>query len=73
MKQLLAGLRVILNIVGGVCLAIAAVMAFGECTGGQVRGSDEQYHYLWFIGLIAGGLICMVVAGLLSDKLKDFP
>ncbi len=73
MKQLLAGLRVILNIVGGLCLALAAVMSFTECTGGQVRGSDDQYHYLSFIGLIAGGIICIVGAGLLSDKLKEFP
>ena len=28
MKQWLAGLRVMLNIVGGLCLALAAVMSF---------------------------------------------
>lgn len=73
MKQWLAGLRVMLNIVGGVCLVIAAVISFDECTGGQIRGSDDTYHYLWFIGFISVGIVCMLFAGLLSDKLKEFP
>ena len=44
-----------------------------DCTGGQVRTSENLYYYVWFLGFIAVGIIYMVVAALLSDKLNEPP
>jgi hypothetical protein len=48
-------------------------MLFTDCSRGGVRTSEELFFDIWFLGLIAGGITCLVVAGLLSDKLKDIP
>jgi hypothetical protein len=70
-RLFLTGLHAIFTTVGGMCLVISVVMFFVDCTGGQVRTSENLYYYVWFLGFIAVGIICMVIAGLLSDKLNE--
>lgn len=72
-RLFLTGLHAIFTTVGGMCLVISVVMFFVDCTGGQVRTSENLYYYVWFLGFIAVGIIYMVVAALLSDKLNEPP
>jgi hypothetical protein len=72
-RLFLTGLHAIFTTVGGMCLIISVVMFFVDCTGGQARTSENLYYYVWFLGFIAVGIICMVIAGLLSDKLSEAP
>lgn len=73
MRLFLTGLHVVFTIAGGTCVLISVGMLLKDCSRGQVRTSDELFFDIWFLGVIAGGIICMVVAGLLSDKLNDIP
>ena len=66
-------LYALFTVIGGLCIFISMAMFVKYCSGSQVRTSDDLYFYVWFIGFIAVGIICSVVAALLSDKLKNLP
>ena len=72
MRSLLLGVHALLIVIGGLCVLLSVVM-FLRDSGSQIRSVDEIYDYVWFIGGLAIGVICLVIAALLSDKLKEIP
>ena len=73
MRLVLVGLRALFTIIGGLCLAIPMVMLLAHFSGNQVQTVEQRYYYLWFIAFLAGGILSMIVAALVSDWLKKLP
>ena len=69
----LVALRALFTIVGGLCLAIPMMMLLAYFSSNQVQTVEQRYYYLWFIAFLAAGIVSMIVAALLSDKLKQLP
>ena len=73
MRLVLLGLRALFTVIGGLCLAIPMVMLLAYFSGNQVQTVEQRYYYLWFIAFLAGGIVSMIVAALLSDWLRKLP
>lgn len=73
MRLALVALRALFTIVGGLCLAIPMMMLLAYFSSNQVQTVEQRYYYLWFIAFLAAGIVSMIVAALLSDKLKQLP
>jgi uncharacterized membrane protein YedE/YeeE len=73
MRLVLVGLRALFTVIGGLCLAIPMVMLLAYFSGNQVQTVEQRYYYLWFIAFLASGIVCLIVAALVSDRLKTLP
>jgi hypothetical protein len=73
MRLALAGLRALFIAISGLCLAIPMAMLLAHFSGNQVQTVEQRYYYLWFIAFLASGIVSMIVAALVSDRLKKHP